>query len=144
MSVRGLPERYRFPDGSELLFNKKAIEFAMAKAAPNDEAIENLMATLEKMRKVVVQGGSSLSVVLVPSKEELFAVPPAATGANLVARARERLQKAGFLVLDLYPAVRQAGVTRSPFFRIDGHLNDYGHRIVADAFVSWFRQTFAE
>jgi len=141
---RGLPERYRFPDGSELLFGRSEIEFAMGKAEPNDAAIDQLMASLEKMRNVVVSSGSTLSVVLVPSKEELFAVPPAATVVNRVSRARERLEKAGFAVLDLYPAIRRAGQTHSPYFRIEGHFNEYGHRVVAENFVSWFRQMFAE
>jgi SGNH hydrolase-like domain, acetyltransferase AlgX len=142
LGLRDFPERYRFADGSEVLFSRNTVEFAMAEAALNDLAVERLMASLEKMRNVVVQSGSTLSVVLLPSKEELFAVPPAATTANLVSRARERLLKAGFAVLDLYPAIRDAGLSKSPYFRTDAHFNEYGHRVVAEAFVAWFRHTF--
>lgn len=137
-----LPERYRFPDGSEQFLGRESIELAMAKAAPNDPAIEQLMASMEKMKNIVIESGSTLSVVLVPSKEELFGAPQAATTGNLVSRARERLKSAGFAVLDLYPAVLRAGMTKSPFFRVDSHLNEFGHRVVAETFVSWFQRTF--
>jgi acetyltransferase AlgX (SGNH hydrolase-like protein) len=142
LGLRDYPERYRFTDGSEILFSRSAIEFAVAEAASNNAAVERMMAALEKMRGLVAQSGSTLSVVLLPSKEELFAVPLAATTGNLVSRTRERLVKAGFAVLDLYPAIRGAGSTKSPYFRTDSHFNEYGHRVVADAFVAWFRQNF--
>jgi hypothetical protein len=142
LGLRDYPERYRFADGSEILFSRSAIEFAVAEAASNDASVARMMAALEKMRSVVAQTGSTLAVVLLPSKEELFAVPRAATTGNLVSRTRERLVKAGFAVLDLYPAIRDAGLTKSPYFPTDSHLNEYGHRVVAEAFVAWFRQNF--
>jgi hypothetical protein len=80
-----------------------------------------------------------LLVMLIPSKEELFGVNASARALNIVSRTRQRLEEAKFLVLDLYPAIRQGGARHSPYFTRDIHLNEYGNRIVADQFVAWFR-----
>ena len=135
-----LPDRHRFADGSQILLDRNTIAFAMDDAAPDDARIEELLVSLDKIKKLVVQGVNTLSVVLVPSRAELFGVPAGVTAGNLVLRTRQRLQEAGFSVLDLYPALRRAGQTRSPYFRTDGHFNEYGHRVVAETFVSWFRR----
>jgi hypothetical protein len=139
-----IPDRYRFDDGYQILLNRETIAFAMENAAPEDPRIEELLVSLDKMRKLVVQGASTMSVVLMPSSAELFGLPAGVTAGNLVLRTRQRLQEAGFSVLDLYPALRRAGQTRSPYFRTDGHFNEYGHRVVAETFVSWFRRGLPE
>jgi hypothetical protein len=139
-----IPDRYRFDDGSEILLNRYTLAFAMDNAEPDDARIEELLVSLDKIRKLAVQGVSTLSVVLVPSREELFGLPAGVTAGNLVLRTRQRLQEAGFSVLDLYPALRRAGQTRSPYFRTDGHFNEYGHRVAAETFVSWFRRGLAD
>jgi hypothetical protein len=139
-----LPERHRFPDGSEILFSRRAIATMIDEVPPNDERIEQLLASFESMRTVVVQGGGTLSVVLIPSAEEVFGVPDSVWPTPLVSRLMARLQTAGFSVLDLRPAIRSAGETRSPYFRLDHHFNEYGNRVVAEAFASWFRRTFPE
>jgi hypothetical protein len=77
--------------------------------------------------------------MLIPSREELFAVPAEVTSKNLVAHTRERLREAGFAVLDLYPAIRKGADVAAPFFRHDIHLTAHGNRIVADEFVAWFK-----
>ena len=137
-----IPDRYRFDDGSQILLDRNTIAFAMA--APEDASIGELLVSVDKIRKLVVQGASTLSVVLLPSREELFGMPAGVTAGDLVLRTRQRLQEAGFSVLDLYPALRRAGQTRSPYFRTDGHFNEYGHRVVAETFVSWFRRGLPE
>ena len=139
-----IPDRYRFDDGSQILLNRDTLAFAMDNAAPEDARIEELLVSLDKMRKLVAQGASTLSVVLMPSSDELFGLPAGVPAGNLVLRTRQRLQEAGFAVLDLYPALRRAGQTRSPYFRTEGHFNEYGHRVAAETFVSWFRRGLAD
>jgi hypothetical protein len=73
-----------------------------------------------------------------------FGPPASKTAANLMSRVRVRLVRAGFSVMDLYPAVHDAGGTRSPYFRVDGHFHEHGHRAAADAFVTWFRRAFPD
>jgi hypothetical protein len=103
-----------------------------------------LLASLERIRNLVVGGGGTLSVLLIPSKEEIFGVPAGLASADLVLRVRQRLQGARFSVLDLYPVIRRAGLTRSPYFRVDSHFNEFGQRILAETFVSWFRRAFSD
>lgn len=138
------PDRYRFPDGSETLLSRGAWAYAATEAVENDPRIEQLLASLQDLEALVKQHGARLSVVLVPSREELFGPPASKTAANIMSRVRVRLVRAGFSVMDLYPAVRDAGGTRSPYFRVDGHFNEHGHRAAADAFVTWFRRAFPD
>jgi lysophospholipase L1-like esterase len=137
---RVLRDRYRFADGSEILLSYQAERFAATPVRADDPRLDDLVGSLDAMRTDVERAGGTLLVVLVPSKEELFAVPRAATASNFVARARSRLDEAGFPVLDLYPVVRDAGRDRSPYFRTDSHFNAAGNRVVAGAIASRIRE----
>jgi hypothetical protein len=137
---RVLRDRYRFADGSEILLSYQAERFAVTPVRADDPRLDDLVGSLDAMRTDVERAGGTLLVVLVPSKEELFAVPRAATATNFVARARDRLNEAGFPVLDLYPVVRDAGRDRSPYFRTDSHFNVAGNRVVARAIASRIRE----
>lgn len=139
-----IPDRHRFPDGSEVLLSRGAIKEAMTETSPQDSRIQNVMASMEKFRSVAAHGGSKLLTLLLPGRDELFGVPAGTTNATMRSRVLERLQAAGFSVLDLGPAVQQAGLQRSPYLRLDGHFNEYGHRVVAETFVSWFRRVSPE
>jgi hypothetical protein len=104
-----------------------------------DPRLQGLLESLEAMRRHVVRAGGTLLVVLVPSKEELFGVPEPSTASNFVARARVRLDAAGFSVLDLYPVIRAGGRDGSPYFKTDSHFNAAGNRLAAGAIASWIR-----
>jgi hypothetical protein len=78
-------------------------------------------------------------VVLIPSKEELFGGVAETPADNAMAQVRQRLQAARLPVLDLYAALRQAGVSQAPFFSRDSHLNHLGNRIVAEQFMMWWQ-----
>lgn len=141
--VQNLSRRYeqthRLADGTELLFEVFTVDYFAAPAARDDARIEALLAGLEQLRTMTTEDGAELLVMFIPSKEELFAVPPSIADGNIVARARERLREANFAVLDLYPAVRDAAQRQSPYFARDMHLNEFGNRVVADEFLSWYR-----
>jgi hypothetical protein len=139
-----IPDRYRFPDGSEILLKRSAIRDLMVDIAPDDPRIEPTLASLKKFHRAVADDGGTLSVVFLPTKEEVFGIPGGATHATLLSHLQPRLQEAGISVLDLYPAVRESGTTRSPYFRVGSHFNAYGNRVVAEAFVSWFREAFPD
>jgi hypothetical protein len=134
-----LEDRYRFPDGVELLLSRGAIEFARAPADADDSRIDTLAASLDRLRTQVTEQGSTLLVVLLPSLEELVRASPSAERVSAVARTRQRLIMERYEVLDLYPALRTATRLQAPYAR-DGHLNAYGNRIVADEFVAWFHR----
>jgi hypothetical protein len=135
-----IEERYRFPDGTETLFARGGLEFANTPVAANDPRIDELLTSLAHLRTLVEQHGARLIVALLPSAEELFRATAAAEKSNIVGRTKARLTSAGFSVLDFYPALRTAGRSRTPYLINESHLNAYGHQIVAQRFVTWFRE----
>lgn len=139
------PVRYRAGDGTDMFFDEFAVQFAARPAEKHEPAIDELVMSLAKLRHFVAVQGGELLVMLIPSKEELFAVPAAVRDRNVVARTRERLREEGFAVLDLYPAIGKGADVAAPFFANDIHLTSHGNRLVADEFVSWFKgHAFAE
>jgi lysophospholipase L1-like esterase len=133
-----LQDSFRFANGEEIVFEKRALEFAAQAIAADDARIDALFTSLEQLRTLVLSQQAELVVMLIPSKEELYGPGGAPDGASAVARVRQRLQETNLPVVDLYPALRARGDVQSPYFSRDIHLNAYGHRIVAEQFVSWF------
>lgn len=129
------PESLRFPNGDEVLFQQKALDFALDHGPGATPRVEESMKSLERLRAQLDADGAELIVMLIPSKEELFAPGARPEGPPEVAELRRRLLAQGVELLDLYPALRAAGAQGSPYFRRDIHLNNFGHRIVADQIV---------
>lgn len=132
-------KRYRFPDGSETLFERHALAFATAAVSDDDPRLSTMLESLMRLRTLVEQSGARFLVMLIPTKEELFALEPERTEQNLASRLKERLAGSA-AVLDLSSAVRRGGTAQSPYFTWDAHLNAYGNRIVAEEFAAWFTQ----
>ena len=126
------PESRRFPNGDEVLFQQKALDFALHQGPGATVRVEESMRSLERLRIQLEADGTKLIVMLIPSKEELFAPGARPEGPAEVVELRRRLRAAGVDLLDLYPALRAAGTRSSPYFRRDIHLNAFGHRVVAD------------
>ena len=54
-----------------------------------------------------------------------------------VEEVKAELEARQLPILDLYPAFRELGRQKSPFYRADIHLNELGNQIVADAIAGW-------
>jgi hypothetical protein len=132
--------RYRFPDGTEILFERHALEFAATPAAPDDPRLQPFLQSIIKLRDLAESGDAKFLVMLIPSKEELFGVPPSAAQENLAARTKQRLATMQLAVLDLYPALEQRGARQAPFYSQDIHLNALGNRIVAEELAGWLNR----
>jgi hypothetical protein len=139
-SLSGNPvqDRYRFTDGSDVVFDQYTLEFAAAPASLNDPRIEDLFTSLKKLQDVVDRERSQLLIALVPSKEELFGVPSSAASLNVVGRTKQRLRDAKVQFLDLYGAIQDAATVQSPYYSDDMHMNAFGSAVVAQEFVIWF------
>lgn len=133
-------DRYRFPDGTEILLEQRNRTFATEAIQEPDSRIDNLLTSLTKLHELVTQQHASFLVMLIPSKEELFGAHLRDGARNATVMTLQRLRAANLPVLDLYPILRQGGHTHSPYFSRDIHLNAYGNQLVAEAFVSWFRE----
>jgi acetyltransferase AlgX (SGNH hydrolase-like protein) len=101
---------------------------------------EIFFAPLEKLKAAVEADGGGLLVVLVPSKEELYASTDFPEVLRPVEEARKELAARGITTLDLYPVFSTLGAARPAFYRSDPHLNGFGHQIVADALANWIAQ----
>jgi lysophospholipase L1-like esterase len=97
---------------------------------------------LEEMRRTASEHGARLSVVAIPTAEQVYALRPAGKGfditlpqAFLATWAAEK----GVSFLDLLPVLREAARARGrrPYLRYDVHFNDLGHEIAGEAMAAW-------
>ena len=72
-----------------------------------------------------------------PSKEELYGAEAFPAVLRPVEEVKAELAARQLPILDLYPALRELGLEKSPFYRTDIHLNELGNQIVADAIAGW-------
>lgn len=132
--------RFRVPDGTELFLDRAKVQFAKGVGVTDDDSqLDPLLTSLGELRTLVEANGGSFAVMLIPSKEEIYAVPAEASRENAVAQVRRWLDEAGIPFLDLYPIFRERGRERSLYFPRDIHLNAYGNQVVAETFVAWER-----
>jgi hypothetical protein len=92
---------------------------------------------LERLRTQVEAQGGRFVVALLPSKEEVYGAESFPAVLRSVQEVKAELEARGLPVLDLYPALRERGRDRPPFYRADIHLNELGNQIAADAIASW-------
>jgi lysophospholipase L1-like esterase len=103
--------------------------------APDLRAI--LFGPLDQLRTEVEAAGGRFVVALLPSKEELYGAEAFPAVLRPVEKVRAELEARQLPTLDLYPAFRELGRQKSPFYRADIHLNELGNQIVADAIADW-------
>jgi len=101
---------------------------------------EILFRPLEGLRTEVEAYGGRFVVALLPSKEELYGAEVFPAVLRPVQEVRAELEARQLPVLDLYPAFRELGQERPPFYRADIHLNQLGNQIVADAIAGWIQE----
>ena len=123
-------------DGSSVFLDESTL--AYVKQAVTPEKLERVMRPLAALQELARGQGASAYVVLIPSKEEIFA-----RAYSVVNDVRRAFLRAGIDCLDLYPLVEQTGASRSPYFCRDIHLNDYGSQVVADYLTNWWQRRTA-
>ncbi|MBP8925928.1 MAG: hypothetical protein KBG75_08735 [Pseudomonadales bacterium] len=129
--------RRLMPDGNELFFQRDMVRFAQQIYSNDEKQLLEVSAAVESLRKLAITNGAALAVVLIPSKEELFAVDQGSQGSGAAAIVQQQLRKLDIPVLDLYPILRKHAASRTPYFTRDIHLNAYGNQVVADALLQW-------
>lgn len=138
---RRLLHRKIMPDETEILFNSKMVKFAKRVFTGSEPEFENFRETLDRLQAAVAKIDSELAFVLMPSKEELFAVDPDRYRGNAVALIAGELEQRDIPVLDLYPVLQSEGRRSTVFFRRDAHLNQRGNEVVARAFLDWLQKS---
>jgi len=143
-SVRGItapPERVVLADGEELLLSADE-QGRLLKGWTRPGVIDVRQVVLEPLKRLqteVESNGARFLVVLVPSKEELYAGKRLPQILEVVDAARTTLRSQGIETVDLYPAFQETAHARAAFFRADPHPNAEGHGIVAKALASAIR-----
>ena len=98
---------------------------------------ETFFGPLDQLRTAVGAAGARFVVALLPSKEELYGAEAFPAVLRPVEDVKAELEARQLPILDLYPAFRELGREKPPFYRIDIHLNELGNQIVADAIAGW-------
>ena len=138
----GIVERVKMPDASTVLLGSRdQRRLAQGFERPVLPGIvEVFFRPLQQLQTEVEGNGGRLVVMLVPSKEELYAADTFPAVLRPWQQAKRELEDRGLPTLDLYPVFREAGRQRAPFFRVDSHLNSFGNQLVADALAQWINE----
>lgn len=138
---RRIIHRRTMPDNTGMLFSRKMVQAARQNFSGSEPEFENFQETLDRFERVVDSVGAKLVFVMLPSKEELFAVEAEGGRGNAALIITRELEGRGIPYLDTYPVLRESGEQRAVFFSRDAHLNRVGNEIVATAFVEWARDS---
>jgi len=107
-------------------------------------AVEHAIGLLDEMRRLAEERGARLSMVAIPTAEQVYAIHPAGPGFDVSLPQAYLAKWAGeknVEFLDLLPILREATRSsgRRPYLRYDVHFNDFGHRIAGDAMAAWMQ-----
>lgn len=139
LGINPIVERVTFPNGDTILLSpREELRLARGVNRPDTPNLQQIFfRPLERLRNEVEAHGGRFVIVLVPSKEELYAAEAFPTVLRTVEAVKSELESRRLPVLDLYPAFRERGRESPPFYRADMHLNELGNRIVADELARW-------
>ena len=121
--ARRIRHRLHMPDGQEIYFDRKTVKAAKGVLAPDDDDLVALSASLDRFRGQVTAQGAVFAVMLIPSKEEIFAIEQPPPQGAPITRIRPLLDTKGIPYLDLYPVVAVSVKRATPYFQRDIHLN---------------------
>ena len=136
---QAIREQVTFPNGATILLSVRDQErLAKGMDRPGTSDIrEVFFRPLEQLKSEVEAEGGRFLIVLVPSKEEVYGAEASPAILRPIQDVRAGLESRGLPVLDLYPAFRELGRKRPPFYHADMHLNALGNQIVANALATW-------
>jgi hypothetical protein len=132
----GVPHVFSMPNGQELLLDRAKVKFALTEYHGDEPEVRLLIESVDKLRALAQENGATVAVLLIPSKEELFAAKQNiehGAASTVAARLREMQVP----VLDLAPVLGARTQEQAPYFARDIHLNEFGSRIVAEAVADW-------
>lgn len=121
-------------DGSRLRLAPTAYMRQAEMAQPDHPAFGLIMAVIDEARERVLARGSRFVVLLMPTKEEVYLQLLGRSYPALVDAFAAALDERGIEHLDLTIALRAAaGDGAAVYFEVDGHPNERGYAVIADA-----------
>lgn len=107
-------------------------------------AIAHSLGLLDSMLRLAEEHGARLSMVAIPTAEQVYAIHPVGPGFDIGLPQAHLAKWAGqkhVAFLDLLPILREATRSsgRRPYLRYDVHFNDFGHEVAGNAIAAWMK-----
>ncbi|HEX5438099.1 MAG TPA: hypothetical protein VFW98_13115 [Gemmatimonadaceae bacterium] len=129
-----------FPDGSRMRFAPSFLAQEAALAKPTNPAFRSVMHSIEQSRALAEHNGTAFLVLILATKEDVYmplrgdSVPPVRTAFVMA------LQANGIPFLDLTPPMQAvARQHKRLFFEVDGHPDQAGYHVIANAVLAQLR-----
>lgn len=127
-------EVYPFPDGTRLLLLPDDFSEKTEGARPGRLEYQLVVEAFRRLAGLATEQGTRTTVILQPSKEEVYLPLLGISVADPSEGVREALARLGVDYVDVTPLFRErAAAGRRLFFEEDGHPNAEGHALIADA-----------
>jgi len=124
-------------DGHEMRLALADFDSRTRNGRPGRREFDLTVKALTKIRDSVRNEGAHLLVVLQPSKEEVYSPSPGVKPRDASGSLRTALTRLGIEYLDLTPTFTGHASGPPLFFEADGHPNERGYRLIADAVAAY-------
>jgi lysophospholipase L1-like esterase len=126
-----------FPDGSEI---QLAPSFRINVEHEDRANFRLALDAVHQTFELVQRNGSEFLVVLVPTKEEVYLPLLGEELPTAISQFAEEFDAAGIPYLDLTPGFQARALQQERlFFKVDGHPNAIGYRLMADLILDHLR-----
>jgi acetyltransferase AlgX (SGNH hydrolase-like protein) len=110
------------------------------RASPGRPEFEEAFAALRELDDRVRAGGGRMVVVVLPSKEYVYLPLAGGSADDPLKHVHRALEQLNLSYLDVAPRFRErAAAGELLFFEIDGHPNEQGYAVIAEAVVDYLR-----
>ena len=128
---------FQAPDGTQLQLDIEDFTNKVKIGQPGHRAFDISVEALQRLDSIARANGTSILVVLQPSKEEVYLplMGENSFDADPGKPLRVKLKELDIPYIDLLPAFRTRAKGNALFFEVDGHPNARGYALIAELVV---------
>lgn len=120
-------------DGETLQLAPAILRRAVQRLDPQNPGFRSVVQAAVHTRNLARDNGSEFLVVFFPTKEEIYLPLYGEQFPSLIRPLAEVLEREGIAYIDLTDRFRElAAQGKKLYFKIDGHPNELGNRVIAD------------